>query len=363
MAAQSKKHHYIPQFLLKRFAIEEAGSKKDAYRLYQIGRDGRALLQRTSNVAASNYFHGPAENGLESSLAEIEGRFAKMLVALDAGELPSHHSAAISRFVWLQAIRTRAMRQNFTDAGKVMMTRFMEGFRDGRGLEAIAKTVDEDFEGLFVKAISDRPDAKTRQQRRAFKKKFRKEVAKPGRRDALVAALKENTRVTIPTIADQFSQHFIDNGGIAKAVDEGHIKALQGLVSSDKIPDKLQDVAWSLIAFNDQGLLIGDCGAFSIFSDGDTKPTLSGREDWSALICPISRSQALIGKRGDYTFDLTTIEVNSASAKCSTEYIYSSSQDEKTLSLVPFIGTGAWLSKEPGFDDMIDEVLESSLGA
>lgn len=84
-----RKHHYLPQFYLRRFSTSGDG-------LFQIGKsDGREIPVKIKDTAAIRDFHEldgddiPDKYALETELAKVEGEMAPYLASLLSGNF--HH--------------------------------------------------------------------------------------------------------------------------------------------------------------------------------------------------------------------------------------------------------------------------------
>lgn len=108
-----RKHHYLPQFYLRRFSVSGDG-------LYQIGKsDGRIMPVKIKDVAAIRDFHVLDDDGtldrhaLETELAKVEGKMAPHLANLLGGgfnHLPTQ--LYVKQFLSMLRMRVPAIRDH-----------------------------------------------------------------------------------------------------------------------------------------------------------------------------------------------------------------------------------------------------------
>jgi hypothetical protein len=80
----------------------------------------------TNNAAVVTRFYGRPETNVEDDFSVAETRFRDILVAIDAGDPPHLYAADLKRFIWLQAVRTRAIREQYTTAADTLLGRFVD---------------------------------------------------------------------------------------------------------------------------------------------------------------------------------------------------------------------------------------------
>ncbi len=104
--APSKKHHYVPQFLLRRFATEE----KQIITV-QLP-EGRCFTSSVLDTGSENKFYTLSQNNpnpeaLEEALGELENSAAPVLRCIESGDWPLSLDDRIilGAFVTLQALR------------------------------------------------------------------------------------------------------------------------------------------------------------------------------------------------------------------------------------------------------------------
>lgn len=133
----SKKHHYVPQFLLRRFS-HDGGKSIHAYDT----RDKKHFTTNIENIAHQNHFHefdwGEYVVSIEEWLASVEAMVApsfESLLARDTlADFAPMDAAAICHLAGLQFVRTKAFRTRVQSAMD-MMASSLEKKMAATGLE------------------------------------------------------------------------------------------------------------------------------------------------------------------------------------------------------------------------------------
>jgi len=133
----SKKHHYVPQFLLRRFS-HDGGKSIHAYDT----RDKKHFATKIANIAHQNHFHefdwGKYVVSIEEWLASVESMVApsvENLLARDTlADFAPMDAAAICHLASLQFVRTKAFRTRVQIAMDVMASA-LEKQKKAAGLE------------------------------------------------------------------------------------------------------------------------------------------------------------------------------------------------------------------------------------
>lgn len=116
-AAEPKKHHYVPRFLISNFSIPEKKSRR-TYVFDLISR--RTFRTSVENVGAETHFNRlEGSSRMEQFFSIIENRaasaFYKLITQKTINCLNEHEVDVIMRFIISQYIRTRAFREQIKD--------------------------------------------------------------------------------------------------------------------------------------------------------------------------------------------------------------------------------------------------------
>lgn len=118
------KHHYVPRFLLERFA-DERDTKRQVWALDNAS--GRPFKTNPRNLAAVSDFYtqdGEPEDAAEEALARLEAHGAALIARLVAGEeISDQERADLAVFVGQTHMRTPLGRQWLKDGGAPLWDR------------------------------------------------------------------------------------------------------------------------------------------------------------------------------------------------------------------------------------------------
>lgn len=160
-----KRHHFVPQFYLRRFAAHEPNEEIWTYDM----QTGEVRGSSVENTAFEKYLYsvtledGSRTDDLENLIADIEGRAAPVLDHVLAGEnIEGQERADFASFLALMHVRTDAYRLQFAQA----MTSFMQ-------LEAyVTAGHEEAFQSLierFQRDVRPMSDEEIKQARQAMR--------------------------------------------------------------------------------------------------------------------------------------------------------------------------------------------------
>src|SRR5690349_7669592 len=103
--AENKNHHYVPQFYLRNFSIDE---KQVAVGLY-LHEKNIFTTTAIDNIASKKYLYGK-DNIIEDALAQLEGDIATLFkIWIPGFILPPENSPAfnaVKHFILIQLFRT-----------------------------------------------------------------------------------------------------------------------------------------------------------------------------------------------------------------------------------------------------------------
>ncbi len=145
----SKKHHYVPQFYLRHFAVEPPEEQREGEKLHiycfnkEMGQARKCLI---SQVAHENHFHDyRADEGetisLEGLTSNLETILSPSLAALCVDRSPQaldQHKRALSIFMAFQLLRTASFREDYRQWQDGVRKAFRE-----RGVEMSTELVEQ----------------------------------------------------------------------------------------------------------------------------------------------------------------------------------------------------------------------------
>jgi hypothetical protein len=317
-----RRNHYIPQFLLRRFASRKDGDKR---LIWQISRDGTAREVSTRDAAVATDFYGDASTTIEPALAILEAAYGGALTEIDRGSVPP--GEVLQQFVWTTAARTRAIREQWITMGQTTLDRVLDYLANTeKGRKELFAYSPGGGPLYSDKLLSRLP----RRQRRQFSFRQRMELERELRRRA-------RSEVDPTAIFGLLKEELAKVGGLRPGAARGQLDVLRGNVSQWFHPSR-----WEVQSAST--LILGDCCVIAADADGNTGAlTKIGRERRRVLL-PISPTQILVGyEAGEPSVPVDPDEINLASAEMSHSVIYASSAGDRERALATAIGRRAEL--------------------
>jgi hypothetical protein len=321
-----KRNHYVPQFLLRRFASR--GNRKRHW-VWQFRSGAGPIEVMTKNAAVSTYFYGQPETGVEDAFANLEGKQAALLCDLEAGQDPNERAQELRVFVWSMSFRTRALRIQFADTAVRAIEQMMAA--DGKTItEAFGREIANNFDHHLDEVLAKLPPAQ-----RAL---IRKMLAQPGASEAAREHVLGEIEAAVPMVEAMLEQA---SGGMQDAAESGHVKGLMKAFAEGKqVPDRFEVSHWSIERFDANSVVLGDGVVFAAGPDGDLGALGKFTKDFAAVYAPIGHDRVLVGKREEGTPTLGIDEVNVASVQHSLDTFFASRRTDVEVKLAEEIATG-----------------------
>lgn len=245
MDKKKRRNHFIPRFLLNRFASRIEGKK---YWVWQVSPSDPPIEISTRDAAVAPRFYGNPESGIEDAFASVETRFGQTLIAIDAGESPQGHSEDLRQYVWTLAVRTRALREQFIALTDRFLIEFAESAHSQKARLVLARqlesAVDEQINGMFSKVPFP--------QNNAAKKLFRR------------LAIKQAAALDPARMLTEFVNILRQQDVLGKAGSGGHLRALATLLKSGNTPDSVNPSHWQVMSAPPGSFVLGDACVFAI---------------------------------------------------------------------------------------------------
>jgi hypothetical protein len=345
-----KRHHYIPQMLLKNFRskTDEWGKK---HWLYQISKDGHVIETTTSNVALEKYFYGK-EDEVENLLTNIEGEADQILKSIIRGTDPNEFSKPLHRFLWLHSLRTRAAKLAILQAFSSAIGSFLASATKTNLAERITSRILYDFENIVTKELPLRPPSEQIVFEELMKTPGFTRIAQ----EALIGmVIKEN----VVSIIQRLFASIGVSGIVEESMRVGHQAAIEKLVRNPQSPPSFHFENWQVQKFSEVGLVLGDICTFAIYDDGSIGSFAKFDEQnkrTKYVVMPIATDTLLIGSNQTEATHFSADDINIASASLSWDYVYCNSSEHHYLKLSDAIAT-----VEPIIDESeIREIVRKS---
>lgn len=326
-----KRNHFVPRFLLRRFASRRTGSKAWIW-LFRRGCSPREVSVADAGVAS--YFYGQPESGVEDGLATVEARHALLVDQLLSGEAPETLHDEINELVWLMAVRTDNLRSSFG----TMIEKGLDAMAASASSDAARSALNRQVHKIFdteLDAVLDRLGSLGG----IIRAKLDND---PKLRDALRAqAAKELDRLDLSSTCGSILQSALQQKSLEESMLDGHVRALAKLLEDNPIPDRFKTATWQVQRFPEQVLVLGDGLVVARRRDGEFGHPIRFAKDWQQLWVPLAANTMLIaGQNGNGDAAPTANEVNKQSVMLSHACFFAATDRLAPKELVPLLGTG-----------------------
>jgi AcrR family transcriptional regulator len=343
------RHHYIPRFLQKGFASRFDNDKVWIWQI-QMGKSPIEISTKDSGV--SKKFYGD-DDTLERAFGEYEQRFAPAIDEILYGKDPNEFSEVLSMFVWTQAIRTKAMRENFSTASHRLVDEIFAESSAHKLADHISSRVEREFDQLFAQAMLNlQPD-----ERLVAEESYRVPIIRNLMMDAM------RSQLSVSGVANMLSRLIItaqNSGVIADIVQKGSLAGFKKLLLGDEPLKVTTPNIWSIRKYDDHSLVLGDICTFYSGSDGSWGGAGKFGDAWKAVFLPIAHNTILVGTKSDNQFEITAEDANYLSSALSYEAIFSSRVSSTVEALRDKIGSLEPLLNTEEIADVVNQVWSSS---
>jgi hypothetical protein len=322
MGKPRQRNHEIPRFLLNRFATRAEGDKRWIWR---IGRDGTMLELSTRDVAVSPRFY---DARLEGVLQIAEGRFSKILAAVDRGRAPEGFSEELRQLMWTLAVRTRATREQFGSVADEMLSELATW-------AATAEAGDTLVRDLYT-TLDTRAQEATAQLPLEQRELATASLRVPAVREQVIAYARANFGDCIETLVRVIQDRRI----VSTSAKTGQIRGLTQLLDRGSAPEQFRPKAWHVVRADRHSFILGDGCVFAKLANGSLASLLKDARNWVEAYLPISDHQVLVATREATGPSLDSASFNEASAALASRYFYTSRVSATVRDLMPQIG--AW---------------------
>jgi hypothetical protein len=340
-----KRQHFIPRFLQSGFASHTNG---DEIFTWVYRKDAQPFNTNIANTGVEGHFYSQdGDRQVDDDITAVEVRFCELIDALRNGyEEATADSRALAELIAHLEIRTRHLRQSFSNtAGVVMeeMFRFME---------------DQQAFGAFVRRrIKNDPSFMRDAIANELRARNLPDTLLPHLLDASQPFLEQMLPLALSDISLMAGHFRAEIPKMAKnAAKSGHIKALKETLSPQAKIDQYRALKFCLLRSTEVVLPLGDSSIIIQLNGERPFKTYSEKDDPIQFVyLPLSPSLVLVGSVDDNLPDLSQIPM--AIAQCSLEYFISNSLSSANDALHPHIGERAHLLTEDQIDDLITEVM------
>ncbi len=337
---KKRRNHFIPRFLLNRFASRIEGKK---YWVWQVAHTGSPIEISTRDAAVTPYFYGTPDSGVEDAFATVETRFGQTLIAIDAGDSPQAHSEDLRQYVWTLAVRTRALREQLIATTDRFLTGFAEFAYTQKARHALTRQLESAVDDQINEMFSKIPYPQGIVAKRLFRQ----------------LAIKQARALDPALLLTDFVNILRQQDILGKAGSRGHVQALAALLKSRGAPDSFKPSCWQVLSAPSGIFVLGDACIFAISEDNSCGSLLRFSQTWRELYFPISTSQVIIAKHDTSPPLLDLIDINRASFMLAFSHIYASRMTSDIQNLSTYIGKAEPILSKKEMQGVIEESWNS----
>jgi hypothetical protein len=341
----NKRNHFIPRVLLRRFCTDAGGKK---LKIWMFGPDADPIQTSINNVAVESFFYGK-DGSLEELLSRDESDYNHLFEFVCNASKRDEHQGEISRMVWALAIRTRALRKQFTELTDRLLDQLVSEDNKDMLQSRLRQQLESEYDSIFKDALEQLPP------------QIRQEL---GKNPHALHRLKEAVYIHVgqvvfsPALNKLIPQVRITDQ-VKSASETGQIRGLTKLLNREP-PSTFNSVKWEVIESSKQNVILGDCAVLVVGPDGNLAPVLLHNTAWQQIFLPMSPQSILVGTRTEPKHEITIGQLNLASVECSVDCYFSSHKSNYELSLIPYIGKRSSLFSDDELRKFIEQGAVSS---
>ncbi|MEP7011119.1 MAG: DUF4238 domain-containing protein [Acidobacteriota bacterium] len=323
-----RRHHYIPRFLLRRFASRRDGKKSW---IWQASKDGSVREVSTRDAAVETDFHGGADTGIEAALSEFETRFSIALSEIDQEATVKGREETLRQLIWTLAIRTRAVRDQFDRFIGDLLGAAANSFQSESGTRVLMKEIESRLPELLGPELTSLDSVGPQA-------------------DSLLAQVQQMLESGLPqrVFFDTLGEEFREDSRLSQ---QGQLKGLARVIEIGGAPESFRPTGWEIFDFKDHEIVLGDGCIVATIADGQTASLLRPNGAWENIYLPISPSRVLAAGRENPPAPLADA-INRASAELSVSQFFCSSASAAAPNLVSRIGQRAVILDEVDMQEM-----------
>ncbi len=322
-----KRHHIIPQFLLKGFVSPSHGNKKFVWVFW---RDKDPIHTNIINVGVESNFYKHDDMEADSAITKVEPRFSNLLDKIRLGEKDALTSPDLSEIIAHFEMRSKHLRYFLSQAGNLIMSRLSSALSDENELSRILSdttlTNHPFLKGIIRDALSRQklPEEKIQQAELI--------ASSPGLGDQFRRLWK-----SVPNNVWDYLAGDEMRVEAEKAAQSGHVEAMQHSPVPQGRAYNYKHLTYSVIKKPGDVILGDTIVLFRINSETRYKAMLEEGDVLNAVYLPIDDETVLVGA-GQRESALPD-DFSEAVASCSLEYFVASENTETNRSLQREIGT------------------------
>ena len=339
-----KRHHFIPKFLQKGFAIEE-DSKTQKIWIYK--KNSKTFPANIIDSGVEGYFYGiDGDSKLDDEITKFEDKYGRLINSARTASLDTKlDKKSISKLIYNFEIRTRNLRQNFRESLNIVAQELFTTLSNPENYEKMLKgMVNDEVNKSIDKECTKQgvPRPMLPLYRARFKNELKEEIEKH------IPLMYEQTKI--------FCDYSIKmlNETLADKVKSAHINAM--LDTSKQKPAKLnwyEQLEYSICETENVEIPLGDSIIlFHVKENRGFKSFLDSKKNLIAVILPISPKRIIYGtKHKHYIPDFSALK--EAVISTSKEFFLFNTYDDYLDSLKDNISTNSHILSEEEIKNIV----------
>lgn len=295
-----KRHHFIPKFLQKGFAIQE-DSKTQKIWVYK--KNSQTYPANIIDSGVEGYFYGiDGDNALDDEITKLEDKYSHIINLARTAPIETQLARKdISKLIYNFEIRTRNLRESYRDSAHLVVQEVLGRLSDPKEYEKLLKKTIEEQLYLFIDKECEKSGV-PRSVMPLFRVNFLNE--NKTKIEALIPQLHDEIKSSF----ENFKKLTFDT--LDNSVKTGHIKAM--LASNKVTTPKLkwyEQLNYSILETNNEEIPLGDSIIlFHVRNERQFKNFLDDKKSLLAVILPISPKRIICGsKNKNYTPDFVAL--------------------------------------------------------
>lgn len=356
-----KRQHIIPRFLLKGFAISDSDKKKDKPKIWVYSKQKDSPFRSTDeNIAVEKGFYTHGNDEADTVITTHEGKWAKLVRGLRAGDTSALLSPDIPDLLWHLEIRSKTFREEIKLAAQKMTPIIFDWIHYGD----LAEHVTEDIYNRYIADIEMIVSQVGIQQVARKLGLTDTQIDKiSSAKDLLlffadnyISALRKSEAWWLETIN---LESLLLRSIIPQASRAGHIQGLfktHNELSGNHV-SFYKDLEYEVHHFEDNSVILGDSVIMRLTKDGKYDKRLTSIDKMMAVALPLSFNQVLVGHAAEAKVDIDMPTFREAVAGNSKNFFVGAFESDENKKLHKIIGTKPSLISDDELSAITKEIL------
>lgn len=333
-----RRQHFVPRLLLKGFAHRVKGGN---YYTFEFRKGAKPHEVNIINVGVARDFYGRThDSDIEETLSLREAEYASVVQKLRDGRIDPDQKPLVDDLVTNLIIRTKNVRDGFTEMGSQMFDSFERVIADAQNRAKVERKI--------IEGVLEDPQIKS----------FLALLPRALRQGIFLQALSVVAPNPVSTFQKllQLARPHVDFKQAARGAQLRAL-ALDGALLERR--ESLKPLLWSIFRLPEGAFVLGDLGPVARFSGCPDlqSPIRSGRTP-EAIFLPIAKQCLLVGRPDGVAETVDVETVNTASVELSRDLFVSSTNTERELNYLKRLGRQATFLEDSKIHESMREIFE-----